>query len=196
VRPHLVPERSIAAVTAAPTRFRMENGGLYWTCGDPPYLFPGMEPNQRGGRDVHRDAHAGHFGKMLPLTSVGHPRLIDVPAMLGIDIDAALAESSYACPYTGRRHFALSPVALLLKGTQEGYRHALGRSPFADAFFDPLHCGTSLNSLLTSVAKIDLGPGYTESCNHFDGSPGIEAVYLHLDNGDRLLAAALSWFNK
>ncbi len=194
--PRLTPKFLVTKAIHAKVPFVMDNGDMYWS--NPSRFLAGTKKVMKDAdkRRVEIEAMAGDHGKFLPFAFTTMPRLLSVPAIMGIDLTEAVQESEYTCPYTGRQHWALCPVALLLKGSEIQYREAWGQHFAQDMFFDPLDRLSKLMNLIPDVSRMDLGPGYTEYCNHFDGGHGEEAVFVDLDNGDRILAVAISWFNK
>lgn len=137
--------------------------------------------------------------QVIPL-GLANPNTISVVEAFGIDHKWFL-NAVHKDPYTGYQTYGIVPVALLTDDPKK-YEESVLKAPCIpfpylalDAGF---HRGMQKNFLLDihDVAKLLMGSGYSEGCNHLDGSRQQKFAKLKLSNGDWLYVAFWEWFNK
>lgn len=122
------------------------------------------------------------------------------------DVEAVTAlrqSSAYECPLTYKGYFALLPLCIFSEDLdkyfpqeQKPWYYEMAVDKSWNCQDDNSHLFPDQFDLETALYHCILGPGYTSSTMPNDGSPGVELVVLDLSNGDKMVAAARSWYNK
>ena len=135
---------------------------------------------------------------VLHLDYFGYNPISNCQDLFDFDINELLNASIYNCPFNGYKHYSILPISIVTNDPRSYIIKKLGHDK---VWYADMACDLSWNQdqdkyHLTSIAKILMGPGYTNLFYPSDGGNLLDYVSIDLSNGDELICVIWKWYNK
>ena len=164
-----------------------------------------MNNNMTEYLEYFRDIDTNHRSNYIRLSYFSLDPKKTLKGIVDRDLTNQLFQaSSYKCPFNGYLHTSIIPIAILTDNPMD-YVNAHNQysnkvPPWAEMACDPdwMKCEDMADLIdeITPIGDVLLGSGYTNIFYPNDGTPDRSIIGIDLENGDTIVFAIMTWYNK